>query len=558
MEKAITQNGNGSIATATVVKLETTNTDSSTKFDETLKQRIEKLLEALGEGVFEKEEAIRLSLLSAIAGESIFLLGLPGVAKSLVARRLKFAFKDAVPFEYLMSRYSTPDEIFGPVSIKELQNDNYVRITEKYLPDADVAFLDEIWKAGPAIQNALLTILNEKIYRNGKEEMNLKAKGKLKAIISASNELPAISDDNRDSLDALWDRFLIRLVVGGVGIDENFNAMISDELDPTKDNLADNIKITTAEYKKWDKEIDAIIVPTNVFRVIKVIREKVQLEREKLESQSKDGYVTGYYISDRRWRKIIRIMRTSAFLNGRKEVDLMDCFLIADCIWSDQGEITKVKDIVTDTLRENGYNLEVDIKTIESQKEKLRHKVDRACEQKRSYEVNQEKAYQGDYYRLINGLSQYPAYCYIRIADYNNLTTSQQSFNLFDINSGRSRNASVYKSGEIIKVHDNHYWADCNIEMETVQREDMESCKPDELLIEAFDKMVDQIIKEIESQIAAIENHRSGKLSHLKSNLFVDKLLADIVEENFNNSKAELQHLKLDVQKIKEKYDTIQ
>ncbi len=171
-----------------------------------MKEKIEELLGAMSKGAFEREEIISLALLSALAGESIFLLGLPGVGKSMIARRLKMAFKNSRSFEYLMSRFSTPDEIFGPVSIGKLKDhDTYERVVDGYLPTADVVFLDEIWKAGPAIQNSLLTVLNEKVFRNGKQEIALP----LKAVISASNELPA----EGEGLEAMWDRFLIRYVV---------------------------------------------------------------------------------------------------------------------------------------------------------------------------------------------------------------------------------------------------------------------------------------------------------------------------------------------------------
>jgi len=231
----------------------------------TVKPKITELLKRLNDGVIEKEEVIALSLLSSIAGESIFLLGAPGVAKSLVARRLKYAYKDGSSFEYLMNRFSTPDEIFGPVSISQLKDhDKYERIVKNYLPTATVVFLDEIWKAGPSIQNALLTVLNEKIYRNGDQEIQVP----MKALISASNELPS----KGEGLEALWDRFLVRLIVDGVKDKQSFNDMISKTLNSYSDTVGEALKISDDEYKKWNKEIEDIEIPENVFNVIHVIR----------------------------------------------------------------------------------------------------------------------------------------------------------------------------------------------------------------------------------------------------------------------------------------------
>jgi MoxR-like ATPase len=315
-----------------------------------VKERIKTLLTRLNTGIYEKEQVMALALLSSIAGESIFLLGPPGVAKSLIARRLKYAYKDAKVFEYLMSRFSTPDEIFGPVAISKLKIDKYERIVENYLPSADVVFLDEIWKAGPSIQNALLTILNEKIFRNGEKEIRVP----MKALISASNELPA----KDQGLEALWDRFLVRLIVEGIEGREQFNTMITMPQNLFDENVDGGI--TVNEYEDWSKKIDQIAIPENVSNIIHVIRNKIELHNQNEENVEKQ-----IYVSDRRWRKIVRLMRTSAFVNDRSEVDLMDCFLIKHCIWDEEDKIQTVSGFVNDAIEDYGYILTVKFKDIE-------------------------------------------------------------------------------------------------------------------------------------------------------------------------------------------------
>ena len=310
-------------------------------------ERVRRILKDLNKGVMERERELQYAFLAAIAGESIFLIGKPGVAKSLLARRLKFAFKDAVSFEYLMNRFSTPDEIFGPVDIQKLKDKSeYERKTEGYLPSADVVFLDEIWKAGPSIQNTLLTIINEKIYRNGTQTLYVP----MKALISASNELPA----EGEGLEALWDRFLVRLEVSGIKKAKLFHDMLVGDLESAAaEGVAPDDQISNEEYASWHKLINKIEVPELILDVIDGIRAKVN-DYNKVQSsqqtQDPEQDVSLIYISDRRWRKIVHLLRASAFLNGRDEVDLMDCFLIKDCLWDKVEQIQLVDELVSGVI----------------------------------------------------------------------------------------------------------------------------------------------------------------------------------------------------------------
>lgn len=303
-----------------------------------IKDRILALLAEIGKGVYEKETELRLGMLAALAGESIILLGPPGVAKSMVARRLKDAFADARSFEYLMSRFSTPDDIFGPVSISKLKDcDTYERVTEGYMPTADVVFLDEIWKAGPAIQNTLLTALNEKVFRNGDREVRLP----LKLLVAASNELPA----EGEGLDALWDRFLVRYISQGVKDNKAFLSMILDVDDVQYSAELERLQITGDEYDRWQKEIAAVEVDEGVKASILYIRERL---RSIVDKDS--GATYSIYVSDRRWKKAVNLLRASAFVHGRRRTDLTDLVVLAFCLWNEPAECAVVREIVVNSL----------------------------------------------------------------------------------------------------------------------------------------------------------------------------------------------------------------
>ena len=329
-------------------------------------ERFKQLLGEMNRGIYEKETEISLSLLAALAGESIILLGPPGVAKSMVARQLKTAFKDARSFEYLMSRFSTPDEIFGPVSIQKLKtSDTYERAVEGYLPTADVVFLDEIWKAGPAIQNTLLTVINEKIFRNGNREMHLP----LKLLVAASNELPA----KGEGLEALWDRFVIRIESRPIKLEKNFRAMLleapTDFLGPTdftdstdssgsmgKCGFTDSadfsdstdfsdLKITAEEYAEWVEKICKIGVKEEVLDAISAIRKSLRAVNVDEAAERRN-----IYVSDRRWKNIVRLLRTSAFMQDREEVDICDLLPIYHCLWQEPEERDAIRSIVIRAL----------------------------------------------------------------------------------------------------------------------------------------------------------------------------------------------------------------
>ena len=322
-----------------------------------MQERITKIIEHLNKGIHEREETIAVSFLAALSDQNVFLFGPPGTAKSLIARRLSHAFETNSYFEYLMHRFSTPEDVFGPVSITELKQDNFLRKTEGFLPQSDFAFLDEIWKSSPSILNTLLTIINEKLFRNGTEVES----APLKALIAASNETPPPGQ----GLEALYDRFLVRLNVPPMEGTENFERLLNAQPTRAELKLPDGLAIKQEEWEKWRDDIHAVKLSEETLNVIREIRLAVDEKGEELD----------VYVSDRRWQKAAILLKAAAFFCGRKKTNLVDTLLLRHCLWTTKENYEEVRKIVEDAVRNCGFETGISLRRIDVKKDDLEKEI---------------------------------------------------------------------------------------------------------------------------------------------------------------------------------------
>jgi MoxR-like ATPase len=282
------------------------------------------LCDQLNVSFAERKSVIRAIARAFLAGEHVFILGEPGTGKSLLIRCFAQALGLSY-WEYLMTRFTTPEEVFGPLSIKGLQNDRYTRATRgSYLPGAEVAFLDEIWKSNSGILNALLTITNERVFHDDGKPTNVP----LVSLAGASNELP----ESESELAALYDRFLVRVVTQYVGDRDAFQAMV---FNPTP--VAPTVKI---DLKAEQAKVRAVMLPADVQTALVDLRYKVR--------------DAGFKVSDRRWRQCVSLVRATAHLEGRDVAEPEDLECLEDVLWRTPDERTNVARIIQETVNPAG------------------------------------------------------------------------------------------------------------------------------------------------------------------------------------------------------------
>lgn len=281
--------------------------------------RLRALLAHLDAALLERATHVRAVLLALLAGQHALLLGPPGTAKSLLARSLCAGIDGATYFEYLLSRFTHPDELFGPVSIPGLKDEDYRRLTEGFLPQAHVAFLDEVFKANSAILNSLLTLVNERVFHHGRH----RDPSPLLGLVGASNELP----EPDAGLDALYDRFLVRLAVPPLGQPESFLAVATGSLGMAEVPQEQRLHMDEiADIRQRARDVE--------------LGEGVP---EALTALWRQARSSAWPVSDRRWRQAVGLLKVAVASDGRALVQPIDLLLLEPCLAWDPAETPAVR-----------------------------------------------------------------------------------------------------------------------------------------------------------------------------------------------------------------------
>jgi MoxR-like ATPase len=286
-------------------------------------EKLKKIRSDLKSRYFERDDVIDGAFCALLTGSHLLLIGPPGTAKSQLANEICRKITGARYFQWLLTKFTTPEELFGAVSLKGLENDEYRRVTSGKLPEAHIAFLDEVFKASSSILNTLLTIMNERIFYNGTEKVRIP----LISLFGASNELPS----EEDELEALYDRFLLRYVVDYIKEDFRFLKMLNAENEISEEGV-----ITSEELDSCREEAGRVKLPSNILKLISRIR--------------KDLAKKGITPSDRRYKQSVSLLKSRAYLEGRSEVSEDDLRFLENVLWREPGEKAEIQSVIHQSL----------------------------------------------------------------------------------------------------------------------------------------------------------------------------------------------------------------
>ncbi len=291
---------------------------------ESLAVRLRRVAAELDQQYLGKSEVIRLLLIAIVAREHVVLIGPPGTAKSALIRSLA-ELVDARYFEYLLTRFTEPNELFGPVDIQAFREGTYRRKTEGMLPEAELVFLDEIFKSNSAILNSLLTLLNERRLALGGQSIQ----SPILSVFGASNEVPA-----DESLQALYDRFLLRIRSDNLEA-YHFNELLLRGIQHEAERLVGRSRSSLVA----GRELQSLAAD---------LATRLDFDEEFLGSYK--GLIfqiraEGVTVSDRRVVKLLKLFAASALLDGRDRADVGDLFVLKH-IWNSEDQAPIVAGLV--------------------------------------------------------------------------------------------------------------------------------------------------------------------------------------------------------------------
>ncbi len=392
----------------------------------------------------------------------------------------------------------------------------------------------------------MLTILNEKIYRNGEQEIKVNIRG----ILAASNEVPA---DN-EGVDALWDRFLVRYAIAEIKSNQNFLKMITATNDVYKDSVPETLKINNEELAAWGQVIENIEIPEEVLSTIQLLKNKLE-EHNQQQAQAERHFK----IYDRRWKKIIRLLRASAFLHERSKVNLMDCFLMVHCLWHSPEQMPLLANMLSDIIRQHGYSIALNLQPLRKEIQELESEVETEIKIPHSIVVEEPQSIESEYYEVL-GITNYFEGSLIKKVEFSRLSREEQkSISLFDqsLSLVNKVNARLSPQEHCIDIYYNAQVY--TLKLKTVQREKTEITlkKPHPLIEKFWDERVNTLLQYIQQQQERLQKERPEELEGLQEHFFVPAAMADIVSANIQEVKRQLNSLHLQVEKIAHSYRSI-
>lgn len=287
----------------------------------TPREKLLKLRDELKKLFVERDDIIDGSLAALLSAQNVLLIGPPGTAKSMLADEICGRIESARYFQWLLTRFTTPEELFGAVSLKALEQDDYRRVTTHKLPEAHIAFLDEIFKANSSILNSTLSIINERRFHNGTEIVHVP----LLTLFGASNELP-----EDDELTALYDRFLLRFVVDYIGEDYRFLRMLKAQPPESR------TRFSLDELHALQREVAGMAIPDHLYRALGDIRR--ELGKKQIIA------------SDRRYRQSLDVIRAHAYLTGEDTPSDRSLVFLENMLWKEPNEKTEIRAVINEIV----------------------------------------------------------------------------------------------------------------------------------------------------------------------------------------------------------------